>query len=162
MFHLSWINFSVLAVKPGPFYLTRIWIMECVCTILFEDPFWIALFEVIDDEGYRAARYIFGSLPNESELIQFAKNQYYDINFSQPVLGEQFCKEKVGFKRRQRENHRFLVDTSRQKYAWSVLQLELEQHKKTRSETNREEKATAEREAFLARQLHKKEKHRGH
>jgi hypothetical protein len=77
--------------------------MECVCTVLFEDPFWIALFEITDEEGYQAARHIFGGLPNEAELIQFAKDHYCHLEFSQPVKDGQPYHESIGFKRRQRE-----------------------------------------------------------
>jgi hypothetical protein len=136
--------------------------MECSCKVLFEDPFWVALFEVLDEAGYRAARHVFGALPNEAELVLFAKTHYYQLSFSQPVLDKEALEKEAHFKRRQREARRFVADSRHPKKAWAALQLDLELQKQERKQQSREEKETAEQEAFLARQQQKKEKHRGH
>jgi hypothetical protein len=152
-----------LLKQQGSFYLTWMCQMECNCTVLFEDPFWIALFEVIDEEGYRAARHVFGALPNEAELHHFALNQYTCLRFSAPISTESsFQGEKVNFKRRQRQVRQSMLDTHHQKRAWAALQADLETHQQERRQTTQAEKEAAGQEAFLARQQQKKEKHRGH
>ena len=37
-------------------------------TVLFEDPFWIGLFEMIDQQGLRACKVTFGAEPTEKEV----------------------------------------------------------------------------------------------
>ena len=39
-------------------------------TVLFEDPFWIGLFEMIDQQGLRACKVTFGAEPTDKEVIR--------------------------------------------------------------------------------------------
>ena len=43
-------------------------------TILFENNFWMGIFERNDDDGYAVARKIFGSEPSDAELYEFVLN----------------------------------------------------------------------------------------
>ena len=38
-------------------------------TVLFEDPFWIGLFEMIDQQGLRACKVTFGAEPTEGDGV---------------------------------------------------------------------------------------------
>ena len=40
-------------------------------TVLFEDPFWIGLFEMIDQQGLRACKVTFGAEPTDKEVMEF-------------------------------------------------------------------------------------------
>ena len=40
-------------------------------TVLFEDPFWIGLFEIIDQKGLRVCKVTFGAEPTEKEVMEF-------------------------------------------------------------------------------------------
>ena len=40
-------------------------------TILFEDPFWIGLYEREDDTGYAVCRIVFGAEPRDQEVYAF-------------------------------------------------------------------------------------------
>ena len=44
-------------------------------TILFEDPFWIGLFEMIDQQGLRACKVTFGAEPTDKEVMEFINYQ---------------------------------------------------------------------------------------
>ena len=40
-------------------------------TVLFEDPFWIGLFEMINQQGLRACKVTFGAEPTDKEVMEF-------------------------------------------------------------------------------------------
>ena len=53
-------------------------------TVLFEDPFWIGLFEMIDQQGLRACKVTFGAEPTEKEVIEFVEKLILRDNFAKP------------------------------------------------------------------------------
>ena len=133
-----------------------------LCTILFDPPFWIAIFETTDEDGYRAARYVFGGEPNEAELHAFALTCFKDIHFSAPVAPADKPLVEKNFKRRQRETRRLMEGQPPLKQAWAAMQASLESHRLEKRVLTRLEKEAAGSEKFRARQRKKKEKLRGH
>src|SRR5690349_3967139 len=80
--------------------------MEGKLTVYFEDPYWVGVFELEDEYGYRIARVIFGSEPRESELYAFVKEHYDEISYSKPLESQIKVERKRNFKRIQREVRR--------------------------------------------------------
>lgn len=54
-------------------------------TVLFEDPFWIGLFEMTDHEGLHVCKVTFGAEPTERELMEFINRNWNRLQFSQAV-----------------------------------------------------------------------------
>ena len=54
-------------------------------TVLFEDPFWIGLFEIIDQKGLRACKVTFGAEPTEKEVMEFVDKHWNQLQFSPTV-----------------------------------------------------------------------------
>ena len=54
-------------------------------TVLFEDPFWIGLFEMIDQNGLRVCKVTFGAEPTEKEVMEFVDKNWHRLQFSQAV-----------------------------------------------------------------------------
>ena len=54
-------------------------------TVLFEDPFWIGLFEQTDHEGLHVCKITFGAEPTEKELMEFIDKNWHQLQFSQAV-----------------------------------------------------------------------------
>ena len=54
-------------------------------TVLFEDPFWIGLFEVTDHEGLHVCKVIFGAEPTEKEVMEFVDKNWHRLQFSQAM-----------------------------------------------------------------------------
>ena len=48
-------------------------------TVLFEDPFWIGLFEMIDQQGLRACKVTFGAEPTDKEVMEFIDKNWNSI-----------------------------------------------------------------------------------
>lgn len=54
-------------------------------TVLFEDSFWIGLFEVIDKQSLHVCKVTFGAEPTEKELMQFIDKNWNRLQFTQAV-----------------------------------------------------------------------------
>ena len=54
-------------------------------TVLFEDPFWIGLFELADREGLRVCKVTFGAEPSEREIMEFIDRNGHRLRYSQAV-----------------------------------------------------------------------------
>ena len=50
--------------------------MEGKLTVYFDPPFWVGIFEKIENNHCQAARQVFGAEPTEPELIRFALENY--------------------------------------------------------------------------------------
>ena len=106
-------------------------------TVLFEDPFWIGLFELADREGLRVCKVTFGAEPTEREIMQFVDRNWHRLRFS-PAVDASTTPENRRNPKQQEQN-----------------------------KTEHRQRSKAEREAdqqrrFELRQAKKKEKHRGH
>ena len=44
-------------------------------TVLFENPFWIGLLEMINQQGLRACKVTFGAEPTDKEVMEFINYQ---------------------------------------------------------------------------------------
>ncbi len=135
--------------------------MDGKCTIFFEDPYWVAVFERMDESGYAAARFVFGSEPTEAELHQFAIQHFHTLSFSQSMKIPDMNEGEMGYKRRQRQVRQHMQQEGVGTYAQRALQAERERMKQVRQEESREEIEARKREKFLLKQAKKKEKHRG-
>lgn len=47
-------------------------------TVYFDDPFWVGVLEIADEQGVRAARHVFGAEPGGQELYDFGFSRDYD------------------------------------------------------------------------------------
>ena len=132
-----------------------------ILTIFFEDPFWVGIFECIDDRGLTVCKVTFGAEPKDYEILAFIQKSYYKLKFSPSVEAE--TKEKaVSPKRRQREAKQQLAERGIGTKAQQALKLQQEQNKLERKSKSREQKLVEEERRFELRQLKKHEKRRGH
>lgn len=136
--------------------------MEGKCTVYFDDPYWVGVFECADEDGYSVARFVFGGEPSEAELFQFVVRQFHELPFSPPGPFPQIEAREIGFKRRQRQARQQMQQQGIGTYAQRALQADLERRKQERKEESREEREARQQEMFLQKQARKKEKHRGH
>ena len=57
-------------------------------TVLFNDPFWIGAFEVIEDGEYKVCKVTFGPEPREEETYELILHKFYSFNFSAPISSD--------------------------------------------------------------------------
>lgn len=134
-------------------------------TVLFEDPFWIGVFEMIDRKGLRACKVKFGAEPTEKEVMEFVDKNWHQLKFSDACSDyalQAERKPRINPKRMIREAKKQMQSQGIGTKSQQALKLQQEQNK-----TEHKQRLKAEREAdkqrkFDLRQAKKKEKHKGH
>lgn len=134
-------------------------------TVLFENTFWVGLFERNDKEGYAAARKIFGGEPTDAELYDFVLTHFDELKFTEPQDFKLIIKRKNP-KRMQREVRREMEKAKQglpsTTHAQDVLRLDLEKNKKLKKVISKAKKEARLEEKFQQKQTKRKKKHRGH
>ena len=54
-------------------------------TAFFEDPFWVGVFEYIEDGKLSVAKVTFGAEPKDYEVLEYIQKFYYRLQFSPAV-----------------------------------------------------------------------------
>lgn len=136
--------------------------MECKCTILFDDPFWVGIFERQDEQGYSAARVVFGAEPSDASVYQFILKDYYRLRFSTPQPGAPADNRTVNFKRRQREVRRQMLE---QQPTGTRAQNALQAEREALAQAQKAQRSQAENvrqdDRYQMRRERKKQKRRG-
>ena len=130
-------------------------------TVFFEDPFWVGVFERIEDEKLQVSRVVFGGEPKESEVLEYILKHCRNLRFGPAV--ETVVKEKRENKKRIRRN----VKKEMQKSgigtkSQNALKLQQEQNKQVRRQNFRAQRQADKLRLFDLKQQKKKEKHKGH
>ena len=134
--------------------------METKLTVYFDDPFWVGVFERIEDGKLSVCKVTFGAEPKDYEVWEFVLKHYYELKFSSAVeTGSRSAADNP--KRRQRNARKQLERTGIGTKSQQALQMQLEQNKQERKEKRREQKLAEEERLFALKQQKKKEKHRG-
>jgi hypothetical protein len=130
-------------------------------SVFFEDPFWIGIYERMEENRIEACKITFGPEPKDYEVYSFLNENWKNFKFSPPVPGEDLKERRSNPKRMQREIARQLqspgVGTKAQQ-ALKALQEENKTERKKQSKLRREEEKERQ---FEIRQQKKKEKHKG-
>lgn len=134
--------------------------MKISLTVLFEAPFWVGVFERIDERTLSVCKVTFGAEPKDYEVWEFILKHYYALKFSPPVEA-QIRKSADNPKRRHRNARKQLQRTGVGTKSQQALQMQLEQNKQERKAKSREQKQTEAERRFVLKQQKKKEKHRG-
>lgn len=130
-------------------------------TILFENPFWIGLYERIDEDKYEVCKITFGAEPKDYEIYDFLLKNCYALKFSPPSKIKKIVERKFNPKRMQREINSQLENKGIGTKAQQALKLQREQSKIDRKTHSREQKEAERERQYALRQEKKKEKHRG-
>lgn len=131
-------------------------------TILFDDPFWIGLYEREDDTEYSVCRIVFGAEPRDQEVYAYLLEHWRTLRFSPPRPGTEHLPPPKSPKRRQREARRMTQAAGIGTKAQQALKLQQEQGKQAVSPAPANSGRRRKRRKFQLRQARRKEKHRGH
>ena len=133
---------------------------QCKLTVFFEGPFWVGVFERIENGKLSAAKVTFGAEPKDYEVYAFILKHYYDLQFS-PAVATAVKESKHNPKRIQRDIRKSLDRTGIGTKSQQALKLQQAQNKQERKAKSREQKLAEAERLFELRQQQKKEKHRG-
>ena len=133
-------------------------------TVLFYDPFWIGVFEVIENDEYKVCKVTFGPEPREEETLELILKRFYSLNFSAPISSEKntFIEKKQNPKRMQRKIQKETSATGIGTKAQIALKLQHEQCKVEHKKKSKDQKEQEEQRKFDLKQKRKLEKHKGH
>ena len=134
--------------------------MEVKLTVCFDDPFWVGIFERIEDGKLSVCKVTFGAEPKDYEVWAFVLEHYYELKFS-PAVETGVRRTADNPKRRQRNARKQLKRTGVGTKSQQALQMQLEQNKQERKVNSREQKQAEAERKFALKQQKKKEKHRG-
>ena len=99
--------------------------------VFFEDPFWVGVFERIENGRLSAAKVTFGAEPKEPELLIYLLRHYYRLQFS-PAVETAVKPAHRNSKRAQREAGRQTAQVGIGTKSQQALQLQQEQNKQVR------------------------------
>ena len=129
--------------------------VQSALTILFEAPFWVGLYERVEDGEYRVCKITFGGEPKDYEVYAFILRHRYALRFSPPVQGEGPRQPRVNPKRVQREIGRQLEERG------IGTKAQREQGRLERKARSRALREAEEARRYALRQEKKKAKRRG-
>ena len=130
-------------------------------TVFFEEPFWVGIFERIEDGKLSVAQVTFGAEPKDYEVQEYIQKCYFSLKFS-PAVDTVVKDIKRNPKRMQREAKKQMQETGIGTKSQQALKLQQEQNKQERKVRSREKKEADELRMFELKQQKKREKHRGH
>ena len=130
-------------------------------TIYFEDPFWVGVFERIENRKLSVAKVTFGVEPKDYDVLEFINRNYYHLQFS-PAVETVVKDTKKNPKRTQRDAKKQTMETGIGTKSQQALKLQQEQNKLARKERSKKEREEESDRLFEMKQQKKKEKHKGH
>lgn len=136
--------------------------LSCVITVLFEQPFWIALFERSDGRRYEVCKITFGAEPKDNEVYELLLKGYGRLRFSPAVCEKAEHTAKINPKRLQREITKQLENRPIGTKAQQALKLQHDEDKLRRKQISREQKELEKQRLFELKQQKRREKHKGH
>ena len=133
-----------------------------VLTVLFEDPFWVGVYERREGRAYQVCKITFGAEPKDYEVYAFLLEHWRQLPFSPSMEGAVPEGRRINPKRMQRQIQRSLQNTGIGTKAQQALQLQREQDKAARSRRSREDREAEADRQFALRQEKRRENHKGH
>ena len=130
-------------------------------TVFFEDPFWVGVFERIEDGRLSVAKVTFGAEPKDYEVQEYIQKYYSGLKFS-PAVDTVVKDVKRSPKRLQREAKKQMLEIGIGTKSQQALKLQQEQNKQERKVRSREKREADELRMFELKQRKKREKHKGH
>ena len=130
-------------------------------TVYFEEPFWVGIFERIEDGKLSVAKVTFGAEPKDYEVQEYVQKYYFSLKFS-PAVDTVVKDIKRNPKRMQREAKKQMQEIGIGTKSQRALKLQQEQNKQERKVRSQEQKEVEKLRMFELKQQKKREKHKGH
>ena len=126
-------------------------------TVFFEEPFWVGIFERIEDGKLSVAKVTFGAEPKDYEVQEYIQKCYFSLKFS--LVVETVVKDiKRNPKRMQREAKKQMLEIGIGTKSQQALKLQQEQNKQEQNKQERKEKSRKRKEAEEQRMFELKQR----
>lgn len=130
-------------------------------TVFFEGPFWVGVYERVDNNKMEVARIVFGAEPKDYEVYDLFLKNWSNLKFSPLVEAEKIIEKKINPKRIIRQINNQLSQNGIGTKAQKALKLQQEEGKKERCQINKLKREEINKRKFELSQEKKKEKHKG-
>lgn len=144
------------------FFRNKMGTIKSSFTVLFEDPFWVGVYERVSDNRLEVCKITFGAEPKDNEIYDFLLNNWNKLKFSSPTKIKNKQDVKVSPKRLQREISKQLDAKGVGTKAQQALKAQQEANKIIRKQITRQQIEEEKQKMFELKQKQKKEKHKGH
>lgn len=131
-------------------------------TVFFEEPFWVGVYERIENNRLEVCKVTFGAEPKDYDVYEFFLKHWNELKFSPPVDADDYAEAKINPKRMQRAIKKQLDSHGVGTKSQQALKLQQEESKQARKKESREEREVERQHQFELRQQKRKNKHRGH
>ena len=131
-------------------------------TLLFEDPFWIGIFENECGKNYEVVRVVFGPEPTEVQLYEFIQKNFFSLSFGKSILEKTSSQKEISYKRMKRKIKKSQCKETIGTKAQNAIKLQHESYKTEKKKQAKLRKEQEEELKFYLKQQKKKEKHKGH
>lgn len=130
-------------------------------TVYFEGPFWVGVFERIENGRLTVCKVTFGAEPKDGEIYEFIIKNHVSLKYSPAVeIKEQNSVKNP--KRLQREVKKQAVNIGISTKSQQALKLLHEQNKMERQSKSREQIREEKKRKFDLKQQKRRKKHKGH
>ena len=129
--------------------------------MFFEEPFWVGVFERIEDGKLSVCKVTFGAEPKDYEVLDYILHHYYELVFS-PAIETEIRQAADNPKRRNRNARKQLENTGIGTKSQQALKRQRKEMKTERRQISRKEREAEAQRRFVMKQEKKKEKRRGH
>lgn len=157
---------ALLLGRPFPAYLyeggTIMDTTASVLTILFQEPFWVGIFERSGSGQYEVCKITFGPEPTNQEVLDFLLKHHHELRFSPSIPADVPFRRSINPKRAQRMVRKEQRQAGIGTKAQQALKLQQEQGREARKNRSREQREAEARRRFALRTQKRKEKHKGH
>ena len=128
-------------------------------TVYFEEPFWVGVFERVDNNKLSVCKVTFGAEPKDYEIWEFILKYYYDLKFS-PVVETAIKQVADNPKRRSRNARKQVKNTGIGTKSQHALKLQQEESKVEHRQISKEQRDAEKQKQFELKQQKRREKHR--
>lgn len=129
-------------------------------TVCFEEPFWVGIFERIEDGRLSVAKVTFGAEPKDYDVQEFINRHYNDLKFS-PSVEVTVKQDAVNPKRKLRQVRKQSQVSGIGTKSQQALQLQREENKLKQKAISREAKEAENQRRYELKQQKRREKHKG-
>lgn len=129
-------------------------------TVFFEEPFWVGIFERIENGTLSVCKVTFGAEPKDYDVYAFILQHFYHLSFS-PAVSVAIKQAADNPKRRQRNVRKQMENIGVGTKSQQALQMQREENKLERKIVSREQREAEKQRQFELRQQKRKNKHRG-
>ncbi len=122
--------------------------MNIKLTVFFDAPFWVGVFERIENGLLETSRVVFGAEPKDYEVYAFVLENYYKLKFSRPIRVDFESEKRINPKRLQRKVRKETSDSGIGTKAQQAIKLEHEARKQEQKKTSKEKREELEKFKF--------------